>query len=81
MKFVENIRPDLTTDIVHLMCPMHLLQLEQLINRLEHGQVLEVVTDYDGALEDVPAWCVRTGNEFVGLADSGDCYKLYVKKR
>jgi len=81
MKFVENIKSDLTTDIVYLMCPMHLLQLEELIKGLENGQVLEIITDYDGALEDIPGWCARTGNEFIGIEDSGDYYKFYVKKR
>jgi len=81
MKFVENIKSDLTTDIVYLMCPMHLLQLEELTKGLENGQILEIVTDYDGALEDIPAWCARTGNEFIGLKDLGDYYKFYVKKR
>lgn len=81
MKFVDNIKSDLTTDIVHLMCPMHLLQLEEQMKRLENGQILEIVTDYDGALEDIPAWCARTGNEFVGLWDLGDYYKFYIKKK
>jgi tRNA 2-thiouridine synthesizing protein A len=81
MKFVDNIKADVRADIVHLMCPMHLLQLEELIKAVKNGQIIEVVTDYDGALEDIPAWCARTGNEFVGLANSDDCYRLYVKKR
>jgi len=80
MKFVENIKSDRTTDIVHLMCPMHLLQLEKLIKEIKDEQVLEVVTDYDGALENIPEWCTRTGNEFMGLEDSRDSYKFYIKK-
>ena len=35
--------------------------------RVKKGQVLEVLTDYDGALEDIPAWCEKCGQEFVGL--------------
>lgn len=81
MKFVENIKSDIATDIVHLMCPMHLLKLEELIKEVKNEQVIEVVTDYDGALEDIPVWCIRTGNEFIGLEDSIDYYKFYIKKR
>ncbi|MEW6676031.1 MAG: sulfurtransferase TusA family protein [Nitrospirota bacterium] len=81
MKFVENVRADVTTDIVYMMCPMHLLKLEEQIKELENGQILEIITDYDGALEDIPGWCVRTGNEFLGLEDSGDYYKFYIKKQ
>jgi TusA-related sulfurtransferase len=81
MKFVENIKADVSTDIVYMMCPMHLLKLEELIKGLENGQILEIITDYDGALEDIPAWCAKTGNEFIGLEDSGDYYKFYIKKQ
>lgn len=81
MKFVENVKADITTDIVYMMCPMHLLKLEEHIKELENGQILEIITDYDGALEDIPGWCARTGNEFLGLEDSGDYYKFYIKKQ
>ncbi|MDA8079443.1 MAG: sulfurtransferase TusA family protein [Nitrospiraceae bacterium] len=80
MKFVDNVRADVTTDIVYMMCPMHLLKLEEQIQELEVGQVLEIMTDYDGALEDIPAWCEKTGNEFLGMTDSGDFFKFYIKK-
>jgi len=80
MKFVENVKPDVTTDIVYMMCPMHLLKLEEQIKELEQGQILEIMTDYDGALEDIPAWCAKTGNEFLGMEDSADFYKFYIKK-
>ena len=81
LKFVENIKPDVTTDIVYMMCPMHLLKLKEKINELDKGQILEILTDYDGALEDIPAWCEKTGNEFLGVEESEEYYKLYVKKK
>ncbi len=80
MKFVQNIKPDVTADIVYMMCPMHLLKLDEMIKDLEPGQILEVLTDYDGALEDIPEWCEKTGNAFLGLEDSEDFYKFYIRK-
>jgi len=80
LKFVENIKPDVTADIVYMMCPMHLLKLDEEIKHLEKGQILEILTDYDGALEDIPKWCEKTGNEFLGIEDSGDFFKLYIRK-
>lgn len=80
MKFVENVKPDVTTDIVYMMCPMHLLKLEEHMKELEQGQILEIMTDYDGALEDIPAWCDKTGNEFLGMEESADFFKFYIKK-
>lgn len=80
LKFVEHIKPDVTTDIVYMMCPMHLLKLQEKMKELDKGQILEILTDYDGALEDIPNWCEKTGNEFLGMEDSEDYYKFYIKK-
>lgn len=80
LKFVENIKPDVTADIVYMMCPMHLLKLDEQIKELDKGQILEILTDYDGALEDIPDWCRKTGNEFLGLEESENFYKFYIKK-
>ncbi len=81
LKFVENVKPDVTTDIVYMMCPMHLLKLEEQVKEIEIDQVLEIMTDYDGALEDIPAWCDKTGNEFLGIEEDEDYYKFYIKKK
>ncbi len=80
LKFVENIKPDVTADIVYMMCPMHLLKLDEQIKELDKGQILEILTDYDGALEDIPNWCRKTGNEFLGIEESEDFYKFYIRK-
>ncbi|HWR88771.1 MAG TPA: sulfurtransferase TusA family protein [Dissulfurispiraceae bacterium] len=80
MKFVHDVKADVTADIVYMMCPMHLLKLDEMIRILEKGQILEILTDYDGALEDIPGWCRKTGNEFIGIDEDEDFYKFYVRK-
>ncbi|MBF0537287.1 MAG: sulfurtransferase TusA family protein [Nitrospirae bacterium] len=80
LKFVENVKADITSDIVYMMCPMHLLKLEEHMGELDEGQILELMTDYDGALEDIPAWCDNTGNEFMGIDEVDDYYKIYIRK-
>lgn len=81
LKFVDNVKADVTTDVVYMMCPMHLLKLEEMIKEIEPGQVLEILTDYDGALEDIPGWCEKTGHEFLGIDEAEDFYKFYIRKR
>ena len=84
MKFLvkKECKPDATTDLVYRVCPMHLLEPSEMIKELKTGQVLEIVTDYDGALDDIPAWCAKNGQEFVGICeeDCEDCYKIYIRK-
>jgi TusA-related sulfurtransferase len=59
---------------------MHLLKLEEQMKELDKGQILEIMTDYDGALEDIPAWCEKTGNEFLGIEETPEFFKFYIKK-
>lgn len=80
LKFVENIKADLTADIVYMMCPMHLLKLQEMIKKVEPGQVIEIITDYDGALEDIPGWCEKTGHEFIGVEEDTDFFKFYIRR-
>jgi TusA-related sulfurtransferase len=50
------------------------------LNGMEAGQVLEVLADDEGILEDMPAWCNLTGNECLGVEEDGGEYKAYVRK-
>lgn len=81
IKFLDRpIKADATTDVIYMMCPMHLLTLKQKMREIKVGQVLAILTDYDGALEDIPAWCEESGNEFLGILEEPDHYKFYVRK-
>ncbi len=76
----EPMETDATTDIIYMMCPMHLLTIEDQIKEIEVGQTLSILTDYEGAIEDIPEWCEKTGNEFLGIYEDDDHYKFFIKK-
>lgn len=76
----EQIKADATTDVIYMMCPMHLLTIEEQVKEISVGQILAILTDYDGALEDIPEWCHKTGNEFLGVYEDEDHYKFYIRK-
>lgn len=83
MRFLQDCKADATADLVYRVCPMHLLEPGEFLKDLQQGQVLEILTDYDGALEDIPAWCAKYGQEFVGICEQEedeDVFKLYIKK-
>jgi tRNA 2-thiouridine synthesizing protein A len=80
MKFVRNEKADKSLDLVCRMCPMHLLEPGDKLKCMTKGQVLEVLTDYDGALNDIPDWCRKCGHEFIGVEEDDECYKFYIKK-
>ncbi len=76
----EPIEADATTDVIYMMCPMHLLTIDEQVKEIKVGQILSILTDYDGALEDIPEWCKKTGNEFLGIYEDDDHYKFFIKK-
>jgi TusA-related sulfurtransferase len=71
---------DEVLDCYGLLCPMPIIQTAKKIKELEVGQVLEVVSTDAGIKEDMPAWCRQTGQEYLGLEEDGEIYKVYVKK-
>ena len=71
---------DATLDCKGLSCPMPIVELAKKIKDMQTGQVLELLADDVGAKEDVPAWCKRTGNEYLGM-ENGEVIKFFIKKK
>lgn len=74
-------KADDTLDCRGMVCPMPILKTSEKMKKIENGKVLEVLADDEGAKEDFPAWCRRTGNEFLGEEDEDDTLKFYIRKR
>jgi tRNA 2-thiouridine synthesizing protein A len=71
---------DQTLDCYGLLCPMPIIQTAQKIKQMKVGEILEVLATDKGILEDMPAWCRQTGQEFLGIEQEGEMFKAYVKK-
>ena len=73
-------KADAILDTLGLYCPMPIVKTAEKIKDLKIGQVLEVISDDEGIKEDMPAWCKRTGNEFLRTEEREGEYRVYVKK-
>ncbi len=78
---VKDIQPDDVLDCVNLACPMPIFKTANKIKEMQPGQILEVQADDDGIEKDMPAWCKRTGNEYLGLTKNDGEYHVYVRKK
>jgi tRNA 2-thiouridine synthesizing protein A len=65
------VQKDATLDAKGLMCPMPIVQLAKKVKEMRSGQVLE----------DVPAWCSRTGHQLVGTEAEGKILKFYIRMK
>lgn len=78
---IKDIKSDFSIDCVGLACPMPIFKTSNKIKEMQPGQVLEVLSDDDGIVKDMPAWCKMTGHEFIRIASENGEYKAYVKKK
>lgn len=77
---LARVAPDVTIDAQGLMCPLPLLRAKQAIDKLEPGQVLEVLGTDPISKDDLPGWCSFSGHAFLGLREDGGLFKFYIKK-
>ncbi len=77
---LEDIKPDVVHDVTGTYCPVPIVETAKKIREMEIGQVLELIADDPGVVEDIPAWCKSTGQEFLGMYEEDEEYHLFVKK-
>jgi len=44
------------------------------------GEIAMLLADDVGVEIDIPAWCLSTGNEYLGLLKSESSYKVFVRR-
>ena len=71
---------DTVLDTVGMLCPIPVYLTSRKMKELHHGEILEVISDDEGILSDMPAWCKATGNEVIQSAHSKGQYRFYIRK-
>ena len=72
--------PDETLDTLGLYCPVPVWEAAKAIRHMAPGQVLEVLSDDEGIVDDMPVWCERTGHRLLGIRQDGEEYRVFVRK-
>lgn len=76
-----NSEPDETIDCVGLYCPQPLFQTREAIDRLEPGQILELLADDPAAEEDIKRFAKRTGHILLSYEKMEDGIQRFLLKR
>lgn len=76
---MENIVAD-TVDARGLCCPMPTVKTALALKRLNHGEVLEILTNDPASKRDLPAWAETTGNKLLALREENYSIKIYIEK-
>jgi tRNA 2-thiouridine synthesizing protein A len=64
-----------------MSCPLPIIKLAELMKTMGEGQVLRLLADDAGALEDIPAWCRRTGNPLISIVEEEGVIVALIRKK
>jgi TusA-related sulfurtransferase len=69
-----------TLDTFGLLCPMPIIKTAAKFKQLQRGDVLKVLSDDPGIKEDLPAWCITSGNQLIRIDEVEGEFHAYVRK-
>jgi TusA-related sulfurtransferase len=64
-----EIKPHAILDLTGLRCPGPLVGAKQVVDELEDGQILLLISDCPGARDDLLAWARHTGKELLKVEE------------
>jgi len=73
--------PSRTLDCIGLYCPEPVYRTRQEMEKLQVGDVLEIIADDPASAEDIPRWAKRAGHELLEMRREGSQIYFLVKKR
>lgn len=68
-------------DCTGLLCPLPVYKASMALQKLNAGEVLELICTDPGALADIPALARQTGNELLRTAEAGGTQTFWLRKR
>ena len=75
-----KVKVDRTLDCIGLYCPEPVFRTRQEIDRMNVGQVLEVIADDPAAEADIQSLMKRTGHELIEMRKEDDYIHFLIKK-
>ena len=69
---IQDIHANVMLDLKGLSCPAPLLGAKKLVDELQDGQILLLVSDCPGTQDDLFAWSRQTGNQILKTSPSSD---------
>lgn len=69
-----------TIDVIGLYCPMPVIKASEAIDTLKQGEVLLLLADDPGSLEDIPNWCKTSGYKLIKIEKKEKYFEFYIQK-
>jgi len=76
----EKVKADRTLDCIGLYCPEPVFRTRQEIDKMNIGQILEIVADDPAAEADIQSLTKRMGHELIEIRKEGSRIRFLVRK-
>ena len=77
----QEIRPDITVDVIGETCPIPLVEMRKAVMKAEKGQVIEVKGTHKASQKEVPMAVNSLGLEILEESvDDESVWHIYIKK-
>ena len=77
---LADLKPALEIDALGTFCPEPVIRTQNGISEIAQGEVLLLLADDAGVEVDIPAWCISTGNEYLGVIREEGCLRVFVRR-
>ncbi|MBU1405335.1 MAG: sulfurtransferase TusA family protein [Proteobacteria bacterium] len=77
----DGITPTRTLDAKGLSCPMPLLRTKKEMDKINAGEILEILGTDPGSRNDLPGWCTRSGHTYMGEKEDAGFFRFYIQKK
>ena len=76
----SNVKPSRTLDCIGLYCPEPVFRTRLELDKMDVGEVLEMIADDPAAEEDIKSLVKRTGHELLELSKRGNVLRFLIRK-
>jgi tRNA 2-thiouridine synthesizing protein A len=77
---LKALKADRVIDARGSSCPGPLLEAKKGIGAVAVGQVIEIQSNDSGTKKDIPAWAGKVGHETLGVIESDEFDRIFVKR-
>ncbi len=79
-KELEGLGPTIEVDALGTFCPEPVIRTQDRMAHMETGEIMLLLADDAGVEIDIPAWCLSTANEYLGLLKGKTVYRVFVRR-
>ncbi len=76
----NDVAYDVELDCQGMLCPLPILKTKKVIDTMEIGKILKMLSTDAGSMNDMNAWTNQTGNELIYSTQNDGLYTYFVRK-